>query len=52
MPISKVKDMYYSSSPVHALNIKTLGTLDMYGMMNVLIDKGIISMPSSVATRG
>lgn len=45
-PVDEVKDRYYSSVPVRRLVVKTRGTLDMYGMVNVLIDNEIISLPS------
>lgn len=44
-PIRKVKEMYYKLERTNVLNIKTIGTLDMYGMVNALIDKGVISIP-------
>lgn len=45
-PVDEVKERYYSSVPVRRLVVKTRGTLDMYGMINVLIDNEIISLPS------
>lgn len=44
--VDDIRERYYSNAPVHRLNIKTLGTLDMYGMVNALIDNQVISFPN------
>lgn len=42
--IQSIKNLYYNDIPVHTLKIKTYGTLDIYDMINTLIDRKIIKI--------
>lgn len=45
-PVDVIKQRYYSNAPVGYMSIKTKGTLDMFGMVNELIDRNVISIPT------